>query len=72
MCPSLNAEADKLLCITAAKIRDIDQINQTVKIITLHNDQRLRIWTENDGICINVSSPAIFPEKIIQLIAPLI
>jgi len=61
MCPSLNAEADKLLCIVSAQIRDIDQINQTIKIITLHNDNRLRIWTESDGICINVSSPAIFP-----------
>lgn len=44
MCPSLNAEADRLIAITAILIRDIEQVKQTRKIITLHNDNRLRVW----------------------------
>ena len=70
MCPSLNAEADKLIAITAASIRDIEQVKQTKKIVTLHNDNRLRIWAEDDGSCLNVSPPGFFPQNIIALIAP--
>ena len=61
MCPSLNAEADKLIAITTASIRDIEQVKQTKKIVTLHNDNRLRIWAEDDGSCLNVSPPGFFP-----------
>lgn len=46
MCPSLNAEADKLTSIVATQIRNIDQIKQTIKLVTLHNDNRLRVWSQ--------------------------
>jgi hypothetical protein len=70
MCPSLNAEADRLITITTILIRDIEQVKQTRKLITLHNDNRLRIWAEDDGTCLNTSIPGLFPEAIIALIAP--
>ena len=70
MCPSVNAEADKLEAITFGYVREVDQARQTVKIITLHNDNRLRIWAHDDGTCLNVSTPALFPEPIIALVSP--
>jgi hypothetical protein len=70
MCPSVNAEADKLDALTIGYVRDIDQARQTVKIITLHNDNRLRIWAHDDGTCLNVSAPALFSEPIVALVSP--
>lgn len=70
MCPSLNAEADRLIALTAIMVRDIEQVKQTRKIITLHNDNRLRVWAEDDGTCINASAPGLFPETIVALVAP--
>lgn len=70
MCPSLNAEADRLVAIVAVLVRDIEQVKQTRKLVTLHNDNRLRVWAEDDGTCLNASAPGLFPEPIIALIAP--
>lgn len=44
MCPSLSAEADRLLAVTSILLRDIEQLKQTRKLMTLHNDNRLRVW----------------------------
>lgn len=71
MCPSLNAEADKLVAIATVLIRDIEQAKQTPKIATLHNDNRLRLWTADDGTCINATRPGFFPEAIVAIVAPL-
>jgi hypothetical protein len=60
MCPSVNAEADKLMVITSAKLRSIEKATAMVRIITIHNDNRLRIWSQEDGLCINVSTPELF------------
>ena len=60
MCPSVNAEADKLLVITSAKLRSIEKATAMVRIITIYNDNRLRIWSQEDGLCINVSTPELF------------
>lgn len=70
MCPSLSAEADRLLAVTAILLRDIEQLKQTRKLVTLHNDNRLRVWAQDDGTCLNSSPPGLFPEAIIGLIAP--
>lgn len=70
MCPSLNAEADRLVAVTGVLIRDIEQARQTRKLITLHNDNRLRVWAQDDGTCLNASGPGLFPEAIIALVAP--
>jgi len=61
MCPSVNAEADRMIALTTVPLRDIDQIREGIKLITLHNDNRLRIWAHDDGSCLNVSAPALFP-----------
>jgi hypothetical protein len=70
MCPSLNAEADRLVALTAVLVRDIDQVKQTRKLVTLHNDNRLRVWAEDDGTCLNASTPGLFPEPVVALVAP--
>jgi hypothetical protein len=70
MCPSLNAEADRLVALTAVLVRDIEQVRQTRKLVTLHNDNRLRLWAEDDGTCLNASGPGFFPEPIVALVAP--
>ena len=57
MCPSVNAEADRLIAMTAAKMRAIEKATTVIRIITIHNDNRLRIWSQDDGICLNVSTP---------------
>jgi len=57
MCPSVNAEADKLLVLTAARLRAVEKAKTVVRLITIHNDNRLRIWSQDDGICLNVSTP---------------
>lgn len=69
MCPSVNAEADNLLVITSAKLRSIEKATAMVRIITIHNDNRLRIWSQEDGLCINVSTPELFAQPIVALIA---
>ena len=61
MCPSLNAEADRLVAVTAVLVREIEQVKQTRKLVTLHNDNRLRVWAEDDGTCLNASTPGLFP-----------
>ena len=70
MCPSLNAEADRLKAITAANIREVDQIRQGHKLVTLHNDNRLRVWAQDDGTCLNVSGPGVFQTEVLALAAP--
>ena len=70
MCPSLSAEADRLLAVTAVLLRDIEQLKQTHKLVTLHNDSRLRVWAQDDGTCLNASTPGLFPEPIVALVAP--
>jgi hypothetical protein len=57
MCPSVNAEADKLLVLTAAKLRAVEKAMAVIRLITIHNDNRLRIWSQEDGLCLNVSTP---------------
>jgi len=69
MCPSVNAEADTLITLTAAKMRAIEKADTVTRLLTIHNDNRLRIWSQEDGICLNVSTPELFPEPIIALIA---
>ena len=69
MCPSVNAEADTLITVTAAKMRAIEKAITVTRLLTIHNDNRLRIWSQEDGICLNVSTPQLFPEPIVSLIA---
>ena len=57
MCPSVNAEADTLITLTAAKMRAIEKAITVTRLLTIHNDNRLRIWSHEDGICLNVSTP---------------
>ena len=57
MCPSVNAEADTLITVTAAKMRAIEKAITVTRLLTIHNDNRLRIWSQEDGICLNVSTP---------------
>jgi len=38
------------------------------KIVTAHNDDRIRIITIQDGLCKNVSQHALLPEKIFGLV----
>ncbi len=60
MCPSVNAEADKLLVLTAARVRAVEKAKEVIRLITIHNDNRLRVWSQDDGICVNVSTPELF------------
>lgn len=69
MCPSVNAEADRLLVLTAARVRAVEKSQQVVRIITIHNDNRLRVWSQDDGLCLNVSTPELFSEQIVALIS---
>lgn len=69
MCPSVNAEADKLLVLTAARVRAVEKAKEVTRLITIHNDNRLRLWSQNDGLCLNVSTPELFVEPIVALIA---
>ena len=69
MCPSVNAEADKLLVLTAVRLRAVEKAKAVVRLLTIHNDNRLRVWSQNDGLCLNVSTPELFPEPIVALIA---
>ena len=39
-----------------------------MKIVTIHEDGRLRIYNSNDGLCVNASSHAAFPEKIFGIV----
>ena len=61
MCPSVNAEADRLLVLTAARVRAVQKAAEVVRLITIHNDNRLRVWSQDDGVCVNVSTPQLFP-----------
>lgn len=69
MCPSVNAEADRLLVLTAARVRAVEKAKEVVRLITIHNDNRLRVWSQDDGLCLNVSTPELFSEPIVSLIA---
>jgi hypothetical protein len=60
MCPSVNAEADRLLVLTAVKVRAVEKAQEVIRIITIHNDLRLRVWSQDDGLCLNVSTPELF------------
>ena len=55
--------------LTAARVRAVEKAKTVVRLITIHNDNRLRIWSQDDGICLNVSTPELFPEAIIDILA---
>jgi hypothetical protein len=61
LCPSLSYESDRLLAATIACLRQPDQVRPALRLATLHSDNRLRIWACDDGLCLQVSVPGLFP-----------
>jgi hypothetical protein len=55
------ADTDGLIDLIITPLRLITNELQSLKIIAAHNDDRIRIFTIQDGICKNVSQHAVLP-----------
>lgn len=62
------ADTEGLIDFIITPLRLITNELTSQKIVTIHNDDRIRIFTAQDGLCINVSQHALLPEKIYGLI----
>lgn len=61
-------DAEKLIDITVTPLRLISEEIKSNKIVTIHGDGKLRVFSADDGLCINVSSHSLTPDKIIGLV----
>ena len=61
-------DADKLIDIVVTQLIHIHEEVVSEKIVTIHEDGRIRVFSAQDGLCINVSQHGLVPEKLVGLV----
>lgn len=55
------ADTDGLIDMIITPLRLITNEVTSNKIVAIHNDDRIRVYTVEDGLCVNVSQHALLP-----------